>query len=305
MQVDDILLNVLGELFGGKIKRPKTANSKELTFEKYANKSLSAGQLKKYSNVNKNEHPFVYLKYYLNDHENKKHLFVETLTGKTIEISYDGNDTILKLKKKIQDLKGIPIYQQRFNRKQLENDKNVLYCNIKNPSTIILVQRPNFNEYHLPDDLFDSKYHYDFTNVRDTGKKFFRGGLEYKRPYKYEDTQWLGCSNNSNNNTEWAVSYHGTKNYCVESIVKEGLKPGNRNSYGIGIYCTPDIKTAEKYAEIFTSPITNKKYKIVFQNRVKPSSIVKCKSKGGPTNYWYIEDGKDIRPYGICIKEVK
>jgi len=143
-----------------------------------------------------------------------------------------------------------------------------------------------------------------------------RGGLEYKRPCgwkryalkvidKYENNKWLGCSGNSNSNTEWAVSYHGTKNYCVEPIVKKGLKPGNRNIYGIGIYCTPDINTAEKYAEVFTSPKTNKKYKIVFQNRVKPSSIIKCKSKGGPDDYWYIEDGKDIRPYGICIKEIK
>ena len=122
---------------------------------------------------------------------------------------------------------------------------------------------------------------------------------------KYEDTKWLGSLGQSNNNTEWAVSYHGTKIYCAEPIAKEGLKPGVRNAYGVGVYCTPNISTAEKYAEVFTSPTTHKKYKIVFQNRVKPCSIIKCKSKGGPDDYWYVEDGKDIRPYSICIKEVK
>ena len=143
-----------------------------------------------------------------------------------------------------------------------------------------------------------------------------RGGLEYKRPCgwkryalkvdnKYGDNAWLGSYGNSNNDTEWAVSYHGTKIYCAEPIAKEGLKPGVRNVYGVGIYCTPNISTAEKYAEVFTSPVTHKKYKIVFQNRVKPSSIIRCKSKGGPDDYWYVEDGKDIRPYSICIKEVK
>ena len=143
-----------------------------------------------------------------------------------------------------------------------------------------------------------------------------RGGLEYKRPCgwqryalkvddKYENTDWLGSSGKSKGDKEWAVAYHGTKIYCAEPIAKEGLKPGKNNRYGIGVYCTPNIYTAEIYAEIFKSPITGKKYKIVFQNRVRPSALIRCKSKGGPDDYWYVEDGKDIRPYGICIKEIK
>jgi hypothetical protein len=141
-----------------------------------------------------------------------------------------------------------------------------------------------------------------------------RGGLEYKRPCgwrryalkvddKYEDCKWLGCQGNSN--AEWAVSYHGTKISCAEPIAKEGLKPGINNVYGVGVYCTPNISTAEQYAPTFENPITHKKYKIVFQNRVKPSAIIKCKTKGGPDDYWYVENGEDIRPYSLCIKPVK
>ena len=31
--------------------------------------------------------------------------------------------------------------------------------------------------------------------------------------------------------------------------------------------------------------------------------MVKCNSKGGPHDYWNVPDEKDIRSYGICIKE--
>ena len=161
----------------------------------------------------------------------------------------------------------------------------------------------------------DPQYDYDFTKIDDKGKKFMRVGLEYRRPCgwkryalkvidKYKDIEWLGSKGSTKNDSEWAVSYHGTKIYCAEPIAKDGLKPGHNNKYGIGVYCTPNIETAEKYSEIFTNPTTQKKYKIVFQNRVKPSSIVRCKQKGGPDDYWYVPDGKDIRPYSICIKEV-
>ena len=49
--------------------------------------------------------------------------------------------------------------------------------------------------------------------------------------------------------------------------------------------------------------IMEKKYKIVLQNRVRPSTIKKASDNGGPADYWYIEDGKDIRLYSIYVKE--
>ena len=46
MNVNETLIDALGGLFGGIIHKKQTKTSKELTFEKYANISLSAGQFK-------------------------------------------------------------------------------------------------------------------------------------------------------------------------------------------------------------------------------------------------------------------
>ena len=126
-------------------------------------------------------------------------------------------------------------------------------------------------------------------------------GIDLNILGKYDNGNDDWVKDNGNKN-EWAVSYHETKRIFVDSIYKNGYRPGPRHLYGDGIYCTPNIETAAEYSERFIGD-DGKLYQIVLQNRVRPSAIKKASVKGGPDDYWYIENGKDIRPYSICVKE--
>lgn len=70
-------------------------------------------------------------------------VFIKTITGKTIVIDVELNETVASLQNKIREKEGIPVDQQRliFAGKQLEGRYKLCDYNIAKESTIHLIMR--------------------------------------------------------------------------------------------------------------------------------------------------------------------
>ena len=243
---------------------------------------------------------------------------IKTFTGSTIPCRIDRNGTIEDLKLQIQSMGNISAPNQGliFLGKQLEDGRQLLDYGIHNGAVLHMVLRlrgGGEDPKILNLSGLDPRYDYDFTNIADKDKQFKRGGLKYVRPCgwkrfaikvsdKYEDLVWLGHTNQQG---EWPVSYHGTGLHHAKTIATDGydLTRGKRFRYGYGIYSTPDIKVAEKYAVKFSHE--NIQYLVVLQNRVNPATLEKIPAdQTGVGEYWISPNDNDIRPYGICIRKV-
>ena len=108
------------------------------------------------------------------------------------------------------------------------------------------------------------------------------------------------------------------------NIIKGGFKPGagqvcsyhknineryrpndidndHSKTVGIGVYCSPNPKVMESYAQTSSTTINGKHYKMGFMMRVKPDKI---RISGDVRDYWVLDGTtNEMRPYRIMLKE--
>lgn len=130
---------------------------------------------------------------YFGEHSDDRliRISVATLTGRRTELVVSREATIEELKDIIRDKDEIPIDQQRliYTGKQLEDGRQLLDYDIPDGSTVHLVLRLRGGgnpRYFIDDALLDPKFDYDFTKIREDGKKYSRGGKPNHRPYGWE-----------------------------------------------------------------------------------------------------------------------
>ncbi|KAJ3609198.1 hypothetical protein NHX12_023722 [Muraenolepis orangiensis] len=191
-----------------------------------------------------------------------------------------------------------------------------------------------------PDTFFDSRFNYDFTNIKDGEKTFSRGEESYVRPCgwsrvalqvlgRYEDGDaWLDAGP-----AAWPVSYHGNRMDGALGITatprpagegpakKEGEGPASLGvpggpvagpTHGRGVYSSPSVSVAESHCVRFRSHGDGKMYKVALQNRINPLHRKECQRKG----YWLVLIPQEysptqtraavqdaLRPYGMLLKE--
>lgn len=253
-------------------------------------------------------------------------IIVKNIVGKSTTLSFNSTlatTSVRDLKKAIQANDSIPVTNQRliFASEPLEEDhRSLASYNLHNEAVVYLVIRTETTGaesevYDIDPNLLHPSYDYDFTNINDAGCSYRRGGYPYYRPCGWKrlalkvvgvfgDNKWLGSTGSAPG--EWPVSYHGTASTADGNIAQVGyeLSKGRGFQFGKGVYSTPSIEVAVKYAQEFTH--NGKRYQMVLQNRVSPENLQIIKEKKpGDGEYWVQPQQDCIRAYSICYREIK
>jgi hypothetical protein len=189
-----------------------------------------------------------------------------------------------------------------------------------------LLYRPSFDISY-----FDERGNKNFSNQSETYKVSPPGRRRlYTVPYgwtryglkvfsKYSNDYWLHPFQDPRN---WYRAYHGTgnarsvdfknsnKNFDEEfvpvdalaSIFTNEFRTARVTAHGTGVYCSPNPKFPEKgyTSKIHLDTKKGKKvFKCMLQVAVNPDGV-----KFATNDIWVVPDPKDIRPYGILIKEI-
>jgi len=241
-------------------------------------------------------------------------LEVDVVSWGKLSVDIMAGATVLQLKQKIQqNIKIAPKDQQFFfYDKAMNNDASTLLSfGVEDGNHISLMCSGENSYFLIPAERFDSRGDYDYTKYTVPPNFGNRGGESYTPPAGwrryglkvsglFENDIWLGMNSRPG---EWIVSYHGTSHMYVRSIIDQGfdLSQVKRSKYGKGIYSAPLVTVAEGYSKTFEWE--GRKFRVAFMNRVNPDPQ-KLKRVNDTCGIYFVSfSDRDIRPYGLLIKE--
>jgi hypothetical protein len=194
---------------------------------------------------------------------------------------------------------------------------------------IIVKKRSLLGHVKLSPDFFEKefnreKYSWSKKNLKRGGEKYtpplgWKGfALKVLNKYDNCDNSWLG---NEGKKGEWAIAYHGIgkgdefiklMNIILNNLRKgpgqlyknlPNIRDNNKSLIGNGIYLSPNINEAERYAEKIKLGKRKSNFQFIIMCRVNPEKI---REPGRIPINWIVDDDYDsIRPYRILVKETK
>ncbi|KAJ3044434.1 hypothetical protein HK097_001474 [Rhizophlyctis rosea] len=196
--------------------------------------------------------------------------FVKTVDGKSTVFPFNLDASIAEIKIEMSGRTHIPTsHIVLIHAGKVLEDSNFLKCYSIHPDSTLhmLMRLPGGSLFTLCSDQMAPKWDFDFTHLVHE-EQFERGNQPYYRPYGWKrlaldvldryppSNAWLGKPGRHRTHShpdEWPVSYHGTARNSGISIASEGfdLTKHKRFQYGYGIYSSPKIEVAAKYATSF------------------------------------------------------
>jgi len=177
------------------------------------------------------------------------------------------------------------------------------------------------DQFVFDKNLFDPAYDFDFTNIDDGTKIYYRGNKPYKRPcgmrrfalkvlgkYDNGNDRWLSTEREQD---VWIVAYHSTRNIeNVMNIHKQAvLKPGGGQIGGqtkesINLTYDPEYALNITKPTIYYHNGHKIEGKLIFQARIHPNCYsVRTQNSISNEKEWLVKDPNNIRLYNLLIKE--